>query len=101
MSSVLVSAASGPESAAASLAWFSLRARAEPGVMPRVLELFAKRGLVPDKWHSLTGGADNRMLTIDVQIGGLEDHTVEYVANCMRGIAGVEAVVTAETHPAG
>ena len=28
-------------------ACFSVHARAEPGVMPRVLELFAKRGLVP------------------------------------------------------
>jgi len=84
--------------AAAPFARFSLRAIAEPGVMPRVLELFAKRGMVPCNWHSATGGADRRVLTIDLQVGGLDEHTVEYVANCMRGITGVEAVVTA---PAG
>src|SRR5436309_6664462 len=35
------------ERAAPSTVRFSLKARSEPGVMPRVLELFAKRGLVP------------------------------------------------------
>ena len=38
-------------------ACFSVHARAEPGVMPRVLELFAKRGLVPSFWQSSTSGA--------------------------------------------
>ena len=37
-------------------ACFSVQARAEPGVMPRVLELFAKRGLVPQRWHSAAAG---------------------------------------------
>ena len=42
---------------------FSVQARAEPGVMPRVVELFAKRGLVPQRWHSAVSG---EALTIDV-----------------------------------
>ena len=46
---------------------FSVQAVAEPGVMPRVLELFAKRGLVPQKWHSTVSGT---ALAIDVQAGG-------------------------------
>ncbi len=33
-------------------ACFAVHARAEPGVMPRVLEQFAKRGLIPSNWHS-------------------------------------------------
>ena len=41
------------------LVCFSVQARAEPGVMPRVLELFAKRGLVPQNWHS-TGSVGSR-----------------------------------------
>ena len=93
MSSALSSVAAAE--AAAPLARFSLRAAAEPGVMPRVLELFAKRGMVPRKWSSAVGGAEDRALTIDLQVGGLDEHTVEYVANCMRGITGVEAVMTA------
>ena len=42
---------------------FSVQAAAEPGIMPRVLELFAKRGLVPQKWHSTVSGT---ALAIDV-----------------------------------
>jgi len=48
---------------------FSIRALAEPGVMPRVLELFAKRGLVPQRWNSVVSEAG---LGIDVQMTGLD-----------------------------
>ena len=77
---------------------FSLQARAEPGVMPRVVELFAKRGLVPQKWHSMVSG---EALTIDVQIGGLGRDLAAYIARCMRQITGVETVLTSETRPSG
>ncbi|MFI4948051.1 MAG: hypothetical protein ACHQC9_04560 [Alphaproteobacteria bacterium] len=73
---------------------FSLQARAEPGVMPRVVELFAKRGLVPQKWHSTVSG---EALMIDVQIGGLGRDLSGYIARCMRQITGVETVLTSET----
>ena len=72
---------------------FSVHAAAEPGVMPRILELFAKRGLVPHKWQS---AACDSVLTIDVQIAGLEHDTADYIARCMRQIAGVDAVLTSE-----
>ena len=72
---------------------FSLQASAEPGVMPRVLELFAKRGLVPDRWHSAVA-RPGMTLSIDIEIGGMESETTAYVANCMRQIAGVELVLT-------
>src|SRR5690242_20865017 len=61
-------------------ACFSVHAKAEPGVMPRVLALFAKRGLVPTSWHSRVNGGE---LTIDLQMTGLdgdtrsEEHTSE------------------------
>ena len=77
---------------------FSVQARAEPGVMPRVVELFAKRGLVPQKWHSTVSG---EALTIDVQIGGLGRDLSAYIARCMRQITGVETVLTSETRPSG
>ena len=37
--------------------------------MPRVLELFAKRGLVPDLWHSAVSRPGTR-LTIDIEVAG-------------------------------
>ena len=77
---------------------FSVQARAEPGVMPRVVELFAKRGLVPQKWHSTAAGP---ALTIDVQIAGLGHDLADYIARCMRQITGVETVLTSETRLPG
>ncbi len=77
---------------------FSVQARAEPGVMPRVVELFAKRGLVPQKWHSTAAGP---LLTIDVQIDGIGRDLGDYMARCMRQITGVETVLTLETRRSG
>lgn len=72
--------------------FFSVQARAEAGVMPRVLEIFAKRGLVPDLWHSAVARPGAR-LTIDIEVAGLGEAS-EYVANCLRQITGVELVLT-------
>jgi acetolactate synthase regulatory subunit len=75
---------------------FSIRARAEPGVMPRVLELFAKRGLVPCFCRSTTYGADQSQLMIDIQLLGLGRETMDYVAACLRQIVCVEVVSSAQ-----
>ena len=77
---------------------FSVQARAEPGVLPRIVELFAKRGLVPHKLHSTATGS---VQTIEVQIGGLGRDLADYIARCMRQITGVETVLTSETRTAG
>lgn len=76
-----------------SVACFSVHAEAEPGVMPRVLELFAKRGLVPTRWHSAAIG---RELTIDIQVGGISRDVAEYVAACLRQITYVDVVLISE-----
>jgi acetolactate synthase small subunit len=87
-------AAAIAETNLAEFAYFSVYARAEPGVMPRVLELFAKRGLVPSVWRSAVSGADQARLTIEIQVGGLGREITDYIAACLRQIASVEAVLT-------
>jgi acetolactate synthase small subunit len=77
-------------------AYFSVHARAEPGVMPRILELFAKRGLVPTVWHSAIAAADRSDMTIDIEMGGLSREVTRYIAACLRQIADVETVLTVE-----
>lgn len=77
-------------------ACFSVHARAEPGAMPRLLELFAKRGLVPSAWHSATNGADRTQLTVDIQMHGLDRDVMDYIAACMRQMPFVEVVLTSE-----
>ncbi len=89
-----------PLGARSRVACFSIQAEAEPGVMPRVLELFAKRGLVPRRWvSSVTGqGASlgDRELTIDIQVTGLTPEAQAYIADCLRQVWGVGAVLTSE-----
>jgi acetolactate synthase small subunit len=78
------------------IACFSVHAHADPGVMPRVLELFAKRGLVPSAFQSWTTGTDQPQLTIDIQMRGLGREVMDYIAACLRQITFVEVVLTSE-----
>ena len=64
--------------------------------MPRVLELFAKRGLVPSFWQSSTTGGDRSQLTINIQMPGLANETIDYMAACLRQIASVEGVAISQ-----
>lgn len=72
---------------------FSVHASAEPGVMPRVVELFAKRGLVPASWISRVSGGE---LTIDLQMPGLDAETAHYIARCLRQIISVDVVLVSQ-----
>jgi acetolactate synthase small subunit len=75
---------------------FSVQAVSDPAVMSRVLELFAKRGLVPSRWVSDLAGPGEDRLTIDIQVEGMEQPLAEYIARCMGQIAYVESVLLAE-----
>lgn len=77
---------------------FSVHALAEPGVMPRVLELFAKRGLVPSSWTSRVGAEQD--LTIDIQMIGMSAEAADYVARCLRQIVGVQVVLASRKRSA-
>lgn len=77
-------------------ACFFVHAHAEPGVLPRILELFAKRGLVPSAWHSRVCGTAEAELTIDIQMRGLGRDVMDYIAACLRQIPSVEVVLTSE-----
>lgn len=80
----------------APVACFSIQASAEPTVMPRVLELFAKRGLIPSRWHSDLGGRRQDELTIDFQVEGLDREKAELIAQAIRQFVSVGSVLTSE-----
>jgi hypothetical protein len=72
---------------------FSVYAAADPGVMPRILELFAKRGLVPSRWRStLSASAEEAGLAIEIEMHGLGCEATDYIAACLRQITFVEIV---------
>lgn len=77
-----------------SVACFSIQALAEPSVMPRVLELFAKRGMIPSRWHSDLGGRRRDELTIDLQVEDLPRERAELIAHAIRQMVSVSSVLT-------
>ncbi|MET1027347.1 MAG: hypothetical protein ABWY00_09280, partial [Dongiaceae bacterium] len=76
---------------------FSLRADLEPGLLPRLLEAFAKRGIWPTKFYSQTvardepGRIDEAM--IDIQVAGLDCATRDHIAMQFRGMVGIQSVL--------
>lgn len=73
---------------------FAVRADADPGSLPRVLELFAKRGLVPTQFRSemLEGG----ILDVGVEVRDMARAESDHVANCLRALPMVGHVLTTE-----
>jgi acetolactate synthase small subunit len=87
---------SAAEPATLPTACFAVEAEPDPGVMPRVLELFAKRGLIPSQWRSALGRGPDAVLHIDIQVEGMEGGLAEYIANCLRQLPAVAVVLTSE-----
>ena len=71
---------------------FSVFAAPEACVMPRVLEFFVKRGLVPARFH---GDVVDDGLVVDVHVAGLEEGVADHIAACLRQLVYVERVLTA------
>ena len=83
-----------PSVASSEAACYSVHAPADPSVMPRVLEVFAKRGLVPSRWYSTLDGPGGEELHIDIQVTGLEPGMSERLAKLLRQLVCVETVLT-------
>jgi hypothetical protein len=77
-------------------ACFSVSGEPSPGLVPRVLELFAKRGLVPDEIHARV--ADGR-LTIEIRANGLAPELAGYIGRCLRQTYLVERVLVSRDEP--
>lgn len=75
---------------------FALTADAEPGLMPRVMQHFAKRNLVPSQWHSALTGPKGDELAIDIQLEGVDAAEAERLASLFRQIVGVSWVTWSE-----
>lgn len=65
---------------------YCFEADAEPGVLARALELLAKRGLVPAR---VFAQADEDLLSVEIEVEGLESDTAEHVGRCLGEIVGV------------
>ena len=75
---------------------FSVLAPANPSVLPRVLGVFAKIGMVPTRWYSVVTGRRRDELHIDIQMVGLAPAEAEHLAQSLRRIVFVDTVLTSE-----
>ena len=75
-------------------ACFSVQATADPNLLQRLLEPFAKRGLVVDRVHADTD--PGRTLTVDLQVAGMDLDLANLIGATLRQIIGVELVLVSE-----
>lgn len=69
----------------------SLRALAEIGILARVIQQLARRGLLPSRMHC-TEAAEQ--LLIDLQVTGVGEHEGDILAESLRQVVGIEEVLT-------
>jgi hypothetical protein len=65
---------------------YCFEADVEPGVLPRALELLAKRGLVPAR---VFAQAADDLLSVEIEVEGLEADAADHVGRCLGEIVGV------------
>jgi len=71
---------------------YSVVSNAEHSVMPRLMEVFAKRGLIPCRWFSTLV---DQMLHVDIEIPATDTSEALRIAAAMRAVIGVETVLAA------
>ena len=94
----------GAPDGAVPVACFSVLTEADPSAVPRVLEIFALRDLIPSQIHVTRSGGENLRapeaeLTIDIQVSGVGREASEAIARKLRAIICVHSVLTSERQP--
>ncbi|WP_245957127.1 hypothetical protein [Aestuariispira insulae] len=85
-----------PQGLPAPVACFSVHAKSDPGSLPRVLEPFAKRGLVPAQVHVTRDRDDNGLLQIDLQMADMDLDTATTIGRSLNQIFGIQSVLVSE-----
>jgi hypothetical protein len=73
----------------ASTVRYCFEADVEPAVLPRALELLAKRGLVPAR---VFAQAIDDALSVEIEVEGLASETADHVGRSLAQIVGVREV---------
>ncbi len=71
---------------------YRMTADADPGLLPRVLQVFAKRSLVPEALRAERRPGDDG-LSIEMRIVAIEPARARHVAACLRETVGVRTVL--------
>ena len=71
---------------------YTVTAVPDPSVMSRVLALFTKRNLIPDRFSGSLVPGSEPLLAMTIEISGLDDHLAGYLGRCMTEMVYVETV---------
>lgn len=74
-------------------AMFFVTAAADPGIAPRLVEPFAKLGLVPARVHISSEDGDGGEITADLRAAGVSRETAHLLAKALNRIVGVRQVI--------
>ena len=89
------------EARALSVACFTVSGTADPGLLPRVLELIAKLGRVPLRCHAdLDGAEETGILTIDLAVADLTAEQRSLIAARAGNLLGVRRVLVSDRQTA-
>jgi len=69
----------------------SLRALAEIGILARVIQQLARRGLFPSRMHCTQA---SEQLLIDLQVAGVGEREGDVLAESLRQVVGIDEVLT-------
>jgi hypothetical protein len=85
-----------PSPSPVSVTCFAVHAQSDQGLLPRVVGVLAKRGLIPDRWVGARCGPGGRDMQIDLQVAGLSPDLAAVIAEDMRAIVCVSAVLMSD-----
>lgn len=72
---------------------FSVQAEASPASLPRVLDVFALHGSVPDHCYTQRAGVGGQDLVIEVQISQMDAAAAERIALRLQRVISVQGVL--------
>lgn len=68
-------------------------AAADPGVAPRLVEPFAKLGLVPSRLHLSTEDGAGQEISADLRVCRVDAMTAHLIGKALRRVVGVRQVI--------
>lgn len=75
---------------------FSVHSDAVPSALPRVLEVFALYGYVPEQCHASRSGPHDDELVVDLQMGDIDAAQASLLAKRLGRVVSVTGVLFSE-----
>lgn len=72
---------------------FLVQGPSDPGLLPRLVEPFAKLGTVPSRVHASCEAGDGSEMTVDLRICNVAPRTAELIELALRRVVGVSQLI--------